>query len=278
VKFENGDIKADRPRSLPPYDSITPWFAPVNTASQDGGLGKLAVPNGYVLGSSASTFFPWLGGYANQQQPIWFIDGASGQNQRIYGGYVNTGALNAAGVAQGSGVSLVGQKYADVFSDLTSFSNYALNAHLPNYQYGQYRDRSLLDSSVYNFYDNLIDGPTASQFEKWTTYNLDLSQTFWDDRLGAELTYDRQKYKSGGDSLISNPTLNVDILQNFQDYVVGPNDSSNSAVSNPNFGRPFIPGGPGYGSSYQSDRKNERASLFGEVRAEVWQEKQGRRP
>ena len=268
VKFENGHIDADRPRTLPPYDSITPWFAPVNTASQDGGLGKLAVPNGYVLGSSASTFFPWLGGYANQQQPIWFIEGASNQTDRIYGGYVNTGSLNAAGVPLGAGSNLVGQKYADAFSDLTSFSSYALNAHLPNYQYGQYRNRTLLDPSVFNFYDNLIDGPTASQFEKWTTYNIDLTQTFWDDRLGAELTYDRQKYKSGGESLVVNPTLNVDILQNFQDLVVGPTNASNtSGAANANFGRPFVAGGPGSGSSYRSDRKNERASLFGELRA-----------
>jgi outer membrane receptor protein involved in Fe transport len=273
VKFEDGKIDADRPRSLPPYDSITPWFAPVNTSSQDGGLGKLAVPNGYVLGSSASTYFPWLGGYANQQQPVWFIDGASNQLYRIYGGYVNTGALNAAGVPQGAGVNLVGEKYADVFSDLSSFSNYALNAHLPNYQYGQYRDRTLLDPSVYNFYDNLIDGPTASEFEKWTAYNIDLTQTFWNDRLGVELTYDRQRYRSGGEGLLSNPvgslvpTLNIDILQNFQDYVVGPNNSSNTGVSNPNFGRPFVSGGPGGGSSYQSDRKNIRGMLYGELRA-----------
>ena len=273
LKLEHGDINADRPRDLPPYDSITPWFAPVNTSSESGGLGKLAVPNGYVLGSSASTYFPWLGGYANQQQPLWFIEGSSNQLDRIYGGFVNTGALNAAGVAQGAGANLVGMKYADVFSDLTNFSTYALNANLPLSQYGQYRNRTLSDPTVFNYFDNLIDGPTASQFEKWTAYNLDLTQTFWDNRVGAEVTYDRQKYISGGQNLIgspstgSSPTIDVDILQNFQDYVVGPNNASNSAVSNPNFGRPFVAAGPGGGSSYQSDRENKRASLFGELRA-----------
>jgi hypothetical protein len=268
VKFENGDIKADRPRSLPPYDSITPWFAPQDTTSVNGGLGKLAVPNGYVLGSNASAYFPWLGGYANQQQPIWFVDGTSNQLYRIYGGYANTGALNAAGVPQGAGVNLLGQRYADTFSDLTSFSSYALNAKLPNYQYGQYRNRSLTDPSVFDFYKNLIDGPTKSEFEKWNATNIDLTQTFWDDRLGAELSYDHQAYKRGGQALLNfTPTLNIDILQNFQDYVVGPTNASNSNVANPNFGRPFVPAGPGRGSSYESDRKYLRGSLFGEVRA-----------
>ncbi len=272
VKFENGDIQADRPRSIPPYDSITPWFAAADTTSGTGGLGKLAVPNGYVLGSSASTYFPWLGGYANQQQPLWFIDGASNQLYRIYGGYVNTGALNAAGVPQGTSTNIAGIKYADVFSDVASYSSYATNAKLPNYQYGQYRNRVLTDPSVFDFYHNLIDGPTASQFEKWNATNLDFTQTMWDDRLGVELSYDRQKYKNGGQTIIGNyqssiPTINIDILQNFQDYVVGPNNTSNGSVGNPNFGRPFVPVGPGGGSSHETDRKYARGSVFGEVRA-----------
>ena len=267
MRFEKGDISADRPRTVTPSDSITPWFRPVDTTSLNGGLGKLVIPNGYVLGSSASTFSPWLSGVVNQQQPLWFIDGNSDQLYRIYGGYVNTGALNAAGVAQGAGVNLTGQKYADTFSALGNLSAYALNANLPNSQYGQYRNESLTDSSVFDFYHNLLDGPTASQFEKWNTINLDLTQTFWNDRLGVELTYDRQKYMSGGQNLITNPTINIDILQNFQDYVIGPNNTSNGNVANPNFGRPFVAAGPGGGNSYQSDRKDLRGSLFGELRA-----------
>lgn len=268
LKFENGDIKADRPRTVPPEDRITPWFRPVDQTSLNGGMGKLSVANGYTLGSSASTFNPWLGGLANQQQPVWFMDGTTNQLYRIYGGYVNTGALNAAGVPQGAGVNLVGQRYADVFSQLTSLSSYANNAHLPNYQYGQYRNSSLMDPSVFDFYHNLIDGPTASQFEKWNAYNIDLTQTFWDDRVGLQLTFDRQKYKRGGQNLLGNPAINIDILQNFQDYVIGPNNANNGNVANPNFGRPFVAGGPGGGNSYESDRKYTRGSVFGELRAE----------
>ena len=267
AKFENGDIKANRPRILPPYDSITPWFRPIDATSLNGGMGKFSVLNGYQIGSTGNTFSPWLAGYANQQQPIWFIDGNSNQLYRIYGGFVNTGALNASGAPQGSGVNLTGMRYADAFSRLNSLSGYATNARLPNYQYGQYRDASLTDPSVFNFYDNLIDGPTKSEFEKWNAYNFDFSQTAFDDRIGVQLTYDRQKYKRGGQALLGNPTINLDLLQNFQDYVVGPNNASNNAVANPNYGRPFVPGGPGRGNSYESDRRYVRGSLFGEVRA-----------
>lgn len=269
VKYENGEIEANRPRNIPPQDSITPWFRPINLDPNNlmGGMGKTVVPNGYTLGSSASTFNPWMGGLVNQQQPLWFIDGSSNQLYRIYGGFVNTGALNAAGVPQGAGTNLVGQRYADVFSQIGSFSAYANNARLTNAEYGQYRNMSLTDPTVFDFYNQLIDGPTKNEWEGWDAYNIDLSQTAFDDRLGIQLVYDRQKYDRGGQALLGNPTLNIDILQNFQDYVVGPTNASNGNVANPNFGRPYVAGGPGRGNSYESDRRSLRASVFGEVRA-----------
>ena len=270
VKYEHGDIKANRPRTTPPQDSITPWFRPASADPNNlmGGMGKVVVSNGYNLGSSASTFNPWLSGLANQQQPVWFIDGTTNQTYRIYGGYVNTGALNAAGARQGAGVSLVGQRYADVFSQLGSFSSYANNARLTNYQFGQYRNMSLTDPTVFDYNNSLIDGPTKKEYEKWNAYNLDISQTAFGDRLGIQLSYDKQKYRRGGESLLGfQPTINIDILQNFQDYVIGSNNASNANVGNPNFGRPFVQAGPGRGSSYDSEREYVRGSIFGEVRS-----------
>jgi TonB-dependent Receptor Plug Domain len=269
LKYEHGDIDANRPRNIPPQDSITPWFRPINLDpnNMEGGMGKLSVPNGYTIGSAAANYSAWLGGLVNQQQPLWLIDGTSSQLYRIYGGYVNTGALNAAGNPQGASTSITGQRYADVFSNLTSFNSYANNARLTNYQYGQYRNMSLQDPSVFDFYNQLIDGPNKQEWEGWDAYNIDLSQTAFNDRLGVQLTYDRQKYDRGGEALLGNPTLNIDVLQNFQDYVTGPNNTSNPGVVNSNFGRPFVAGGPGRGNSYESDREYVRASLFGELRA-----------
>jgi outer membrane receptor protein involved in Fe transport len=269
AKYENGKIDANRPRTIPPQDSLTPWFRPLSSDPNNlmGGAGKVVVPNGYVLGSSASTFNPWMSGVVGQQQPVWFIDGTSNQLYRIYGGYVNTGALSAAGIPQGAGTNLNGMRYGDVFSALGSFNAYANNAKLTGAQYGQYRNMTLTDPTAFDFYKNLIDGPTKNEWEGWDTYNIDLTQTAFNDRLGVEVTFDHQKYHRGGQALLGGqPTLNIDVLQNFQDYVVGPTNSSNANVGNPNFGRPFVVGGPGRGSSYQSDRKYVRGSLFGEVR------------
>lgn len=266
AKYEHGEIDANRPRIVPPRDSISPWFRPVDATSLDGGMGKLSINNAYEIGSAPTTTSPWLTGdaIANQQQPIWFIDGETNQQQRIYGGFVNTGARESTGAIRGSGQNLIGQRYATMFFGLTDLSAYATNARLPNSQFGQYRDMSLRDPSVFDFYNNLIDGPTKSEFEKWDAYNLTFTQTGWNDRAGLELNYDRQKYKRGGQSLLGNPTINIDILRNFQDR---PDVAATAAPTNPNFGRPYIVGGPGRGNSYESDREYLRGSLFGEVRS-----------
>lgn len=259
VKFENGDITANRPRVVPPQDSITPWFRAVDPTSLNGGMGKFSVTNGYAIGASPTATSAWLSSdaLANQQQPIWFMNGSSATPIRIYGGYINTGAINpATGLPQGPTINLTGQRYASMFFGLTGLSSYATNSQLPGYVYGQYRNASLQDSSVFDFYHNLIDGPNKREFEHWNAYNIDLSQTAFDDRIGVDFSYDRQKYKNGGQSLFSNPTINIDILQNFQDL-----------SANPNYGRPYILGGPGGGSSYYSDREYYRTSLFAEWRA-----------
>ncbi|MEJ1971085.1 MAG: hypothetical protein WDM96_00715 [Lacunisphaera sp.] len=67
--------------------------------------------------------------------------------------------------------------------------------------------------------------------------------------MGIELSYDRQKYNRGGQALLGNslgstPALTIDYLKNFQDL-----------TANPNYGRAYVAGGPGNGSSYESDRK-----------------------
>jgi hypothetical protein len=259
AKFETGKIDANRPRITPPSDRISPWFraAPTSTnpASIFTGMGKASINNGYDIGANPAAISPWISGYGNQQQPIWFVDGGSGDLARIYGGYINRGARNNDGSTRGSGDSILGQRFSGPFYSIASVNQYANDARLQLAGLGAFKDMSMRDSSIYNFYDTLIDGPNKSEWENWDTYNLTFSQSGWDNRVGVEVNYDRQKYDRGGQGMI-NPTINIDILRNFQDL-----------SANPNFGRPFVGAGDGNGSSYVSDREYIRGSLFGELRA-----------
>lgn len=284
ARYENGDITANRPRTVTPNDNFSAWYRPTAITADNpfGGMGKLAVNNPYdpwrtdnivagdgrgLIQRGTTNYQPWLSNQTNAQQPYWTIDGTTNQLYRVMGGWINAGARNATGGLSGAAVGLLGKRTNDNFYGVNSLPGAAIGLGLPNASFGQYRNTSLLDASVFDFYNNLIDGPNKREFENWDAYNFDLTQTGWDDRVGLQLTYDRQKYERGGSAFLGGaPTLSIDILKNFPDYYL---TSANPAgTTNPNFGRPFVTSqSGGSGSSYESDREYYRASLFTEFRA-----------
>ena len=48
--------------------------------------------------------------------------------------------------------------------------------------------KSLTDPSIFNFYDNLIEGENRSNTSKFDAYNVTLNQTFLNNRLGIVLS------------------------------------------------------------------------------------------
>lgn len=295
AKFEDGEIEANRPRIIPPNDAVSPWFRPLPSLGPDGryqwtadsGMGMLGVENGYdswrtdnvvpggsrgLIVNSTTNYQPWLSVPPNQQQPFWLIDGTTSEVYGVEGGWVG-GGRNPNGTIIGSANTLPGRRTGDQFYGIQNLPGFASNANgsnsavMPLALAGQYKNVTMRDPSIFNFYDNLIDGPTKWENEKWDAYNIDFQQTAFDDRLGIQLSYDRQKYRRANEALLGgSPTVTVDILKNFLDFYVSGADGS--TVTNPNFGRPYVQGaGNNGGNSYESDRKYTRASIFGEARA-----------
>ena len=291
LKYEHGEVNANRPRTLPPTDAITMWWNPVmpSTTNPFGGMGKQFVNNLYdvwrtggvvagngrgLIQNTTVNYLPWLSNGPNQQQPYWLIDGATNQTIAVNGGYINNGAISSTGTYAGIAAGIYGKGTNDMFYGLGSLNSVVNGYHnwnstlFPDAQYGQYRSQSLLDPTVFDFYNTLIDGPNKMEFEQWNSYNIDFTQTGWDGRIGVDFSYDRQKYKRGGEALFGgNPTLTLDVLKNFLDYyVAGVNPVT--GTQNPNLGRPYvsIPNNAFGGNSFYTDREYKRASLFGELR------------
>ena len=272
--YEHGDIEANRPRTVPPNDHISAWFrdTTVSATNPFGGMGRLLVGSGYdaeredtppiagdgkgLTRTADPDYNPWVQAYANQQTPIYFMDGTTGELQQIYGGYVNPGALNSNGTLRNLSDGLEGKRYSGIFYGVAGLDYYARQAKLPGYQYGQYREQTLTDSSVFDFYNKLIDGDNKREWENWDAYNLNLTQTFLDDRIGVQLVFDEQRYRNGGESLLGyGHAISLDITQYNQDL-----------TENENLLRPFIAASGGSGSSYRSKREAFRGQLFGEFR------------
>jgi hypothetical protein len=94
-----------------------------------------------------------------------------------------------------------------------------------------YTDKVITDPSIFNFYKNLLDGPNKHEWKNWTAFNFAVDQTFFDDRLGFELSYDEQKYTEGEEPWLEgeNYAIGVDINQTYA-----------NGAANPNVGRPDV--------------------------------------
>jgi hypothetical protein len=274
ANYENGSINANRPRVLPPIDNISAWFrSPTVSASNPfGGLGKLVINNPYdaeyndtsittkdgkgQIPTADPDYNAWVSAVGNQQTPLYKFNGKTGELSQIYAGFLNIGARTDTGGDNGKN-GIEGKQYSDLLYGVSGVAGYATSAHLPGYQYGQYKNQTMTDSSIFNFYDTLLDGNNKGEYEDWNTYNINISQTAFDERFGLDLSYDYQDYRRGGWSLLGGaPAITIDYLQTLQDF-----------STNPNVGRAYVTG-TGSGSQYSSTRTTVRANLFAELRAD----------
>lgn len=254
AKYENGKINANNPRSLPPGDQITSWFSlgkplanawdnPQGTtgvefqsAIQNQLLkmnpGTYTVPQGNTYWPDVKSYFDSTTGKANTA-PIKVVTGDINGNGS-HPGF----ALNPAGIGD--------LPDARPFA-VPPFSTLYANNNTPGGAY--YSSQVITDPSIFNFYDNLLDGPNKREWQRWNATNVALSQTFFDGTLGFEFVYDRQRYLEGKNGFMSG---------DFYAISVEANKTYTDGTANPNVGRPYV---AGYGSDDNNRTSIDRDSL-----------------
>ena len=256
VKYEDGTVKSNNPRILPPFDRITPWFsAPYNKVTIDNftpGDGSLSTT------SPAITLLKPNGNYSFQGL-------ASGVDVRSYFNGANSAGAPGQDSSSPTNV-IVGMINASIPGAnnqayrplaIPTYSQYAA-ANLPGGSF--YVDKVLTDPTIFNFYDKLLDGPNKREWQNWTAGNVDLQQSFFKDRLAVDLTYDKQSYGSGQIGWLTG-----------SDYGIGVelNEKMSDGSTNYNVGRPYVTGSDAFGNfSYDIDRESKRAIVTADLRAE----------
>ncbi len=225
------------------------------------------LPNGISGGEHNPGYNPWVGNFANQfGGPLVFFNGDSSTpapmqtvepRQQFSGGLSSTGAVDR---------SIEGQRWQRPGS-VTSYADYARNAGLPYSQFGVYKDLALTDASVFDFYNQLLDGPNKKEWQNFRTYNISLAQTFFDEQVGFELTYNNEFYRNGRLSLLSGErqAIYVDFNKVYGDGTpAGLNgEPYGDGTPNPNVGRAFLSdNGQGNNGSYRSNKESKRATVF----------------
>jgi outer membrane receptor protein involved in Fe transport len=274
--FEVGSQIKNDPINTPPIDAITPWFTAYNAAQRAAGF-SAADPAVYSPGTDVSTaavqkYGIYLGNYNNSRpQGLGATDpwlGAPGG--RVFDGVITAYSEGQPGIAYATkmetwpnNVTVAGTVLGNNgISGITTYAagvgGYAGNAHLVGSTIGAFKAKSLTDASIFNFYNNLLSGPNQDQFNKFHAGKLRISQTFFDDKLGFELVYNRQNDYSGQNSFISNDatSISIDVMRTLIDGTL-----------NPNFGRPVVYAGGGSAGFSWTDvvRTDTRATAFGDL-------------
>ncbi|HEY0946562.1 MAG TPA: TonB-dependent receptor plug domain-containing protein [Opitutaceae bacterium] len=268
VNFEKGNVDANRPRSLPPIDAITPWFRtgafrepadnylnqnlnqltlnPLNTWTQYGDTGYAWFREafmGRLLSSNIANFYN------------------AGSNAPLVTMMPNIGTSKALDKDGNRDGTIGGIPFARPYG-IATLNNFARVA-VPGGQF--YSNVSLSDPSIYDFYNYLIDGDNKREWQNWKASNIALSQTFLNDRLGFELVYDYQRYDDGQIAFLGGDQyqISVDINTHLLD-----------GTPNPNVGRPYVGNSGQYNNSEDFiDRDSIRFTTFAELRAEDWMKK-----
>lgn len=315
---ESAKIEANRPRILPPEDGISLWF---DDAAGDGvsnkiGFGKRVYD--MFLWSQTGGGDPYRGTIAaarstvlnplDYQPAISALDGGALNNGGIGFWYKNgsstpffvsrqaprahPGALNASGgvdnaidIPYGSPLRVGGMNaYSLSVDKIDEIEGRA--SRFPLATRGYYKDQSLTDPTIFNFYNQLIDGDNKREHQEWGADNLAIAQTFLDNRIGFEYVWDIQNYKHWRTgSSWDRPYISIDINKNLQNQLTqytqtnglldtgsytayGFTPSSSQPYVNPMAGAAFIAGSFSNNDRLERERESHRLTGYGELRAD----------
>lgn len=278
ANFEHGKVNANRPRTLPPVDAISPWFYTGTDEQGNLMLNKFTYDASKVNPGGAPFDRDHRGAYPY----AWLSNGAVGRQfwTDVVGYYGNNDDSNATAYMQpggGSGRNGIGPTGAIDLGigglpgaravGVTSFGSYMIASGIPGG--GNYADRSLADPTIFDFYNNLIDGNNKYEWSKWDSANVAFSQTFLNDRVGLEAVYDYQRYQDGARQFIGNSDtykIGVDLIDHFWD-----------GTANPNVGRAYVANSTERANNMADIKRDGlRFTAYGELRADDFLDKQSK--
>ena len=263
TSFEKGEIVSNNPRTLTPSDRISSWFDA--TLPEDlkalGARGKVGYdPTAGPFNTfSAALRNATLGVPENvNRSPTFFFQSPTATAPRDNIPTTATGQV------------LLGRPLVsnNVFYPSTGLTGTAVGAYTREMSrvradynlvdQGFYTAENLTDPTVFDFFNNLLAGPNSQGDSKLQNIDVSLQQLVLRRKAGFELSFNRQNWEEGYQSLMnqSAPYISID-----------PNTKMWTGETNPNFGRPFI-STAGTGSYVERKVDTARVKLFYELNLE----------
>ncbi len=299
ANYESGSIDSNNPRSLPPVDKISPWFysgtyeggfeqnaagdyvstrtfnhlnretfnpfqlQDDNTGRANHGQQRPSINGGPNAGQPNPAYNPWVGNFAQSfGGPLAYYPDSPTPNYFL-SEWRQRRAINTEGVVTpNQGITSFHRQ-----GGIADQSSYARSAGLPYSEFGLYKNYTITDPTMFDFYNNLLDGPNKEEWQDFDSLNLNLSQTYLNDKIGWEIAYNNQNYNNGQLSLLtgSHQAIYIDFMGVYSDGTPDGLDGEpfQDGTPNPNVGRAFLSdSGQGGNNSFVSERDNKRMTVF----------------
>lgn len=249
---ETGTIEANRPRQLPPMDSITTWFLPSprglvkETHNPTAGRGYAAMPDGTRL----DYFHAPLSSNSYTAPTITF----AGPDLVQVNPTLNPGAV----AGHMSGVAQVILSSFPTFGTMTPTANLRRAYGMSAEESGFYTADVLKDTSIFDFRNKLLDGPNKSEDQDFEQIDFSVDQLFFNRKAGVNYSYHQERFRSLDDSLLDS---------GGRDFLIGVdvNTHMTNGAVNTNFGRPFTSHAGGFVSRRSEEREAHRLTGFFET-------------
>ncbi len=278
LNFENGTVRSNNPRTLTPTDHVTPWWSQLDRQGydpnrvQDSGR-FYEVANGVpVLDGSGNqvyyypgdagqynsarspsganpTFEPWLGA-PSFYGGVWMPVGAGTVSPSAFlqPEYRTVGGLRSTGAIDGS---IGGLPFSRRVTIATTAYLAERDPSLPYRSWGVWKSTTLSDPSVFDFYNNLLDGENKKEWQNFKNFSASLTQTFFHEKLGFEAAYSIEQYRSGRYSHGGG-----DLFVDINTHLIG-------GAVNPNYGKPYIESSYTWGNGESANTlESSRLSAF----------------
>ncbi len=258
---ESGRVRSNNPRELPPMDFITGYFADpsINKHGYDPfvyGTNQQLTGVGSFQGTSTTqtpqpALSPWIN--AQDYHYIWpgpaaayWYDAKTGAllgSMTTFNGFTDVNGNNESAFPQAAALYITG------FQNYAMTKNFLDSTQFPGAYAGTvfYNNKSLADTSIFNFYNSLVDGPNKQEWQNWHTFNITIEESLLNGRIALQGVVDHQDFDQGQVGIFgyTEPFISVDLDANL---IVYPSWYPNQVVANPNVGRPFLASDTGAGN------------------------------
>ncbi len=268
ASYESGSRHGANPDQTPPNDGITPWIDIGKPISMGGAQGSdLWRGSGDFVAGQANNRFLDLASPGSSSGFVSYFDQTN--PEPFFGG--NTFVRRNRGAPGGT---VTGEMM--LFQPRSREDTIRRSGHYPNgtpvapgtqnFYAGGFVATQILDTSIFDYRKNLYTGGAHSQNSDWDALTASIEGTWFENRLGFELSvFEQDQFSKSSNPLQGKSQRTIYIDPNMYLIDTANGQADGALVPNPHFGKPVI-GGWWQGNNRASDRESTRLTGFGEIR------------